>query len=613
MIRIVYKVVLLGLILAIGTSATAQRHRRGTNKPTVVSTRDLAKNYQIAPELLTDTSHFTVLLDSLELIRDNFSMAAYCNEMSQRAQQMKRSLKNDYKVEGGKIWIDNKTVVNDFVIYEVALDRIIAAATYHSQNYMEREQQRLVDQEKQRQREAAEMEARRKAQIQTEVEQKKIRIEQQHATITHNCESRNIKDKSRVREYKNIYYAYLTVYNRYNLTINDTTPAYQKQLDELEAMQKHLLDNTISDNNYTSRIEHFPEKLRDAAGIEYMDIVRSYNKFFVHTAVPITFTTVNEYYQYTHELDDITSVQQRYLEVVDIRKTIDQNSKEIYSRYERVYPAVVQSYKEMENSTSLSPTFNNESEAESCISALNEFRQAQELFLLYFGRFEKMNSQSETIYQSARGNLADIRSAYKKLEPPFTHTPNIRDLGSAQRYGLTLDDFDAVQRDYIQVIDLRREIEEKGNSILHADNCEKVLRNFYRTVVKHNDITPSFTTATEGEKFLEYLNRYIDFQHRCLSCIATLDTIAQSDVEIRAYSKTHANIYNVYQIVRSSYSMNKINSYEEMDVYEQRLGSIIQLQKIIVEVLRSKDVDEINILMKGLRDVEQIKTLLKVK
>lgn len=604
------RLLILVILVSLCGNSYAQKKKKGA-KPTTLSVRDVAGNYNINAAYLSDTVNFAASLDSMDS-DDNIMMATYCNEIGRRVHDMKHSLKNDYRMENNLIWIDDHTVINDYVIYEGMLDKLAAAAAARSQYYLAREKRQQEERELRKQREAEEEAARQLAKQTSTVLQLKQRIEQQHADITAACDIRTMKDKSRAREYKSLYYAYLAVYNHYNLSQDDISQSYQNYLNELATMQRHFLDSTLSDNNYTVRIERFPNQLRDSAGIDYTDIVRAYHKYFVHTAVSITFNNTEEYYQYAHELDEIHHVQLYYLDVVSLRKTIDKLDRVIVLQYEKEYPNPVHSYRELHDNYNFTPTFNNESDAIDCINRLEDFIAMQRIYLRSFGRLDTIAKRADTIFDLSRGHLSDIRGAYKKLEKPELKTPTFRNSEGAKDYEAYLTNFEQVQQHYLTGIRLRNTIHDLDERILDSDNLEKVLKNYYRAVSKRTLFTPNFETDNGGADYVETLNRHIAFQRTCLADIALRDTLMREEVEINAYSKSHPNIYAVYKQVYKSYQMEQIASDDELTMYRERLESIRSLQRIIIEILRSKDATEINIRMRSLRDMGQMKQVLRL-
>ena len=609
-LRFLSRLLMLTVLVALCGSSHAQKKKKGA-KPTTLSVRDVAGNYNISAAYISDTVNFAASLDSMDS-DDNLMMATYCNEIGRRVHEMKHSLKNDYRMENNLIWIDDNTVINDYVIYEGMLDKLAAAAAARSQYYLAREKRQQEERELRKQREAEEEAARQLAKQTSTVLQLKQRIEQQHADITAACDVRTMKDKSRAREYKSLYYAYLAVYNHYNLSQDDISQSYQDYLNELATMQRHFLDSTLCDNNYTVRIERFPNQLRDSAGIDYTDIVRAYHKYFVHTAVSITFNNTEEYYQYAHELDEIHHVQNYYLDVVALRKTIDKLDRVIVLQYEKQYSNPVHAYRVLHDNYNFTPTFNNESDAIDCVNRLEDFIAMQRIYLRSFARLDTIAKRADTIFNLSRGHLSDIRGAYKKLEKPELKTPTFRNSSEAKDYEDYLTNFEQVQQHYLTGIQLRNTIHDLDERILDSDNLEKVLKNYYRAVCKRTLFTPNFETNNAGADFVETLNRHIAFQNTCLADIALRDTLMREEVEINAYSKSHPNIYAVYKQVYQSYQMEQIASDEELDMYRNRLESIRGLQHIIIEILRSRDATEINIRMKSLRDMGQMKQVLRL-
>ena len=198
------------------------------------------------------------------------------------------------------------------------------------------------------------------------------------------------------------------------------------------------------------------------------------------------------------------------------------------------------------------------------------------------------------------------------MEKPELKVPAFHTSAEAKDYEDYLTNFEQVQQHYLTSIKLRNTIHDLDNRILDADNLEKVLKSYYKSVCKHTVFTPNFETDKGGADFVQTLNNHIEFQQTCLADIALLDTLMRTEVEINAYSKSHSNIYAVYKQVFKSYQMEQIASDEELDMYREKLESIRSLQEIIIEILRSKDATEINIRMKSLRDMGQMKQVLKL-
>lgn len=606
--RLLLLVILISLC---GNSYAQKRKRRHNKQATTLSVRDIASNYNINPAFLSDTLNFVATLDSID-DNDNLMMASYCNEIGRRVHDMKLSLKNDYRVEGNNIWIDNRTVVNDYLFYEGKLDNLAAAAAARSQHYLLREQRQVRERELQQQREAELAKMQLEAEKKSAVNQTKQRIDHQHGDIAMSCDSRTIQFKSRAREYKSLYYAYLAVYNHYNLAQEDYSDDYLHHLTELSDLQRHMLDSVLCEDNYTSRIDRFPDMLRDSTGIEYTDIMRAYHKYFVHTAVSISFNTAEEYYQYVRDLDNIHHVQMCYIEVVRLRKIIDHLNQYITSHYERKYAHPVRSYRNLYDRYNFTPTFNNEADAHAFLDKLNDFIAMQRIYLRSFDRLDTIALRADTIYNNSRGHLSDIRSAYKELAHPENMAPSFYQSSAAKDYENYLTNFEQVQQHYLQTIAYRNDIYRFDEQIMDANNMERVLKNYYRSVRKHTNLTPDFTTDENGLLFLQKLEQYITFQKECIADIALCDTLIRDEVEIKAYSKTHPNIYAVYKQVYKSYQMEQIASEEEFSRYRENLESIQNLQHTITQILRSKDANEINIRMKSIRDMGQMKQILKL-
>ncbi len=293
------------------------------------------------------------------------------------------SIENDYEFRDSLIWLDSNTVLADYPIFEYRLRRLADLMGKMSIRYSRLEQQR-IEAEKEAARQRAIEEARRQQEERNRIAgDLRSNIELHHRAIIEKCDGAGITDKVKLKELKDLYYSYLMVYNKYDLSTGNATNESIAKLDELNAFQNDMLENVLGNNSLPFQIENFKNVLKVRCEKENSDVYRSYTKVFKHTAVPVSFADVREYEEYINRMHTVINVQQRYMQTIDLRSSIASGTDAINNQYGKKYRAVTGSYREVLKGLNQVPAFTTNAESLLFIQSLEDFVAAQQLYIDY--------------------------------------------------------------------------------------------------------------------------------------------------------------------------------------------------------------------------------------
>ena len=398
-------------------SSEAQRPKKPSKPaPTVLSVGDLLHNYGLDTTLVNDTAVAVRYLD--EQPQNYVDLTNLCVSFRTKAQSAIKSLNDDYTHSDNLIWIDSNIVVSDFGIYEYRLRLFSDFMGRRSIHYSRLEQQR-IEAEKEAARLRAEEEARQQQLSRDkEAEGLRLNIERHHRSILSACDGAGISDKAKLKELKDLYYSYLMVYNKYDLSPVQATPASLAQLDELNSFQNDLLENILGENSLPYRIENFKNQLKVRCEKEHSDVYRSYSRVFKQTSVPISFASVSEYQDYIVRLQTVIAVQQRYVQTVELRNTIASNYDAISNLYAKKYKPVFNAYKDVHRTIDQVPAFTTNAQSLNFIQSLSDYIEAQQLYLQYFSHLEDITRRGVNVNE--RSELHRLKTSfYDKLKRAF--------------------------------------------------------------------------------------------------------------------------------------------------------------------------------------------------
>ena len=606
--------ILLCLLMSIG-AVEAQKPKKKVEKkvPTVVSVADLLPNYGLDSALVSDTSYVMNLLE--ERPQDYVALTNYCVEVRTKAQATINSIENDYVHEDSLIWIDSNTVVSDYPIYEYRLRRLADFMGRMSIRYSRLEQQR-VEAEKEAARQKA-IEDARKQQEARDKEAAGLRsnIDLHHRSIIQACDGAGIKDKARLKELKDLYYSYLMVYNKYDLSAGHATTESIAQLDELNAFQNDLLENVLGPNSLPFQIENFKNVLKVRCDKENSDVFRSYSRVFKQqNNVPISFADVAEYGNYINRLQTIINVQNRYLQTLDLRATINVGSDRIIQLYGKKYRAVVNSYKDVEHSLNTVPAFTSNAESINFIIGLEEFISAQQRYVDDYALLEDISTRSDSIISGRDSKFRDVINAYRDIQTNLVPLPTFKNPEEATRYEDALAEVVKVQQCYLQVIGMRHEIERLDDSLMAVRKVDRVVYNGYRLLRKQTDLQPSFSTVERGRAFIDLLNEHIEMQQVCLTIVQKRRIINANEDKINDMASSYRNISKAYSRMKKAYdSLDEIANNEDLRRYMRQCDNVMVMQEAFKELLRSDYASSSDTQLKRETDIEKIKAVVGLK
>lgn len=594
------KKLVLGLLLSLPLLAAAQG-------PTVLSVAELMGNYGLDTAWVNDTAAMLRYLD--EQPQNYVELTNLCVSIRTRAQKAIASIERDYQFRDSLIWIDSNTVLADFPIYEYRLTNLAEMMGRMSIKYSRLEQQR-IEEEKAAARRRAEEEARRQQEERNRMaEALRTNIGVHDRAIKSSCDAIGVTDKNKIKELKDLYYSYLMVYNKYDLSESNATDASLASLDELNSFQMDLLDNVLGNNSLPNQIDNFKNVLKVRCERENGDVYRSYSKVFKHTKVPVSFADVNEYSDYINRLRTIINVQQRYLQTLDLRATIAQGTEAIVSLYGKKYRDHANAYRDVLKGINMVPSFTSDAESILFIKYLEDFVAAQQLYLDFYPVMENISHRTDTIM--SHKEFSDVVAAYRDVLPMLKPLPGFRDPDGSAVYDHQLEEVTAVQMCYLDVLDLRRQIVVNDDSILAGKKVDNTLANGYKLLRKQTDLRPSFSTVERGRSFIAILQGYIEMQKLSLVTLHKLEQINVNDKKIKDKDIPYANIRKAYNRMYKVYQgIDEITNTEDLRRYDRQCDYILDMQDAFMETQRSPNAADTDSKLKRESNTENIKLVI---
>lgn len=575
--------------------------------PTVLSVAELMGNYGLDTAWVNDTAAMQRYLD--EQPQNYVELTNFCVTIRTRAQKALQSLEHDFHFRDSLLWLDSNTVLADYPIYEYRLHILADMMGRMSIKYSRLEQQR-IEAEREAARRRAEEEARRQQEERNQMAADlRNSIGVHDRAIKTSCDAVGVTDKNKLKELKDLYYSYLMVYNKYDLSEGNATDESIAKLDQLNAFQNDLLENVLGNNSLPNQIENFKNVLKVRCDKENGDVYRSYSKVFKHTKVPISFADIKEYEEYITRLRTIINVQQRYLHTLELRATIVQGTDAIMSLYGKKYRDNANAYKEVLKNVNQLPTFTTDAESILFIRYLEDFIAAQQLYLDYYSVMEDISHRADTII--SHKEFSDVVAAYRDAQPSLKPMPGFKDPDGATIYETQLNEVLAVQQCYLDVLDLRQAIVVNDDSLLAGKKVDHILANGYKLLRKQVDLRPSFATVERGRSFIEILRNYIDMQQLSLSTLHKLEMINSNDKKIKDKDLPYGNIRKAYARMYKAYQgMDEITNTEDLRRYSRQCDYILEMQEAFIDTQRSSTAADSDSKLKKENNIENIKLVI---
>lgn len=601
------------ICLTLMSAAFAQRPGKTPAKtPTLLSVADIAGNYGLDTAWINDTAGIMRYLD--EQPQDYVELTNFCVSVRTKAQKMLSSLENDYPFRDSLIWIDSNTVISDYSVYEFRLRRLADLMGKMSIRYSRLEQQR-IEAEKEAARQRAIEEARRQQEERNRIASDlRSNIELHHRAIITACDGAGISDKAKLKELKDLYYSYLMVYNKYDLSTGNATNESINRLDELNSFQNDLLENVVGQNSLPYQIENFKNVLKMRCEKDNGDVYRSYTKVFKHTSVPVSFADVKEYEEYVNRMRTVINVQQRYLQTLDLRATIASGTEAINTQYGKKYKQVLSSYRDVYRGLNTLPAFTTNAESVLFIESLEDFVAAQQRYIDFFSEMEEITTRGDTIKNRGinRGReLYDVVVAYRDIEGSLLPIPSFSTTEGADLYEAQLEEVRKVQQCYLEVLDLREVIARNDDTITGAKKLDRTLANGYRLLRRQVDLKPNFSAVERGRSFIDMLRTYIELQQLCVTTMHKLEHIRSNAQQITSKDSPYRNIGKAYSRMEKAYSgIDEITNAEDLRRYSRQCDYILEMQDAFFALLRSQTVADADAKLKKDNGIDKIKLIV---
>lgn len=556
-----------------------------------VSMKDLAPDFGIRPQFVDDTVHVARYLDSLAC--SNRALTDTCVNINAKLMAMENVLLYDYRHSDDTVWIDAAHYIEDYALYSQRIKTVSEFLLQRAHRYIQREQLRRDDIQ------------------QKAVDRRRDTIDRLHRTIVNACDGIGVSDKARKKELKDIYYAYLSVYNRYDFSMKRADSAYLAGLNEFSVFQQSIVNNLLSNNNYTARINNFNNTLKLRCGHNHSDVLRSYQRVFRQATPPPTFSTLDEYYLYLASLQNITNIQNSYITVVELREKIAASSKRITTLYSPKFRETAKTYQDVAATVNLIPAFNTQNEANMFIANLNEFIEVQDCYLRDYNRLTAIGDHGDSISKHCTMKYNDISKAYRQISEINSMTPKYQSLDDAARFGSEMDRFETIQQQYDTILAMRIRCDAVQDSINKGWMQHLVVYNGYQNIRKQYVLTPSYIDVEGGEVFIERLTDFSDMQQKCLKAIRLFERYRELDSKLQPVMQPYHNIRKAYSRLDKQYiNIKAINHLSELYIYIQQLEAFITIQEHLMAKCKSDEARAVDSKVKGAKDINQIEAIL---
>lgn len=556
-----------------------------------MSVKELAPDFNIRPQFLDDTIYIVRYLDSLN--GTNASLTDTCVTLNAKLMAMENVLKYDYRHDHDTVWINATHYLEDYKVYVRRIHRISQFVLDRAHYYIEREHIRQDNLQ------------------QSALNLRKDSIDRQHRTIVNACEGIGINDKDRKKELKDIFYAYLSVYNRYDFSMKRSDSLYLLSLDQFSKFQQDLIEDLLSSNNYTAKIYNFANTLKVRCGHTHTEVLRSYQRAFRQPTPDISFSSINEYYSYVAALKNIIQIQNSYLTVVDLREQITSTSKRIINLYYARSREVANTYEQVTSTINMVPAFNNLYDAYEFVSYLKEFIQVQECYIQDFNRLNRIQIQGDSLVDRCSFKYVDVAKAYKHAREVNPMTPRYQSLDDAVRFSREMDRFETMQLQFDSVLQLRQELNDLKDSINKGWMQHLTLYNGFNSIRKQFALTPTFIDVDGGTEFIGQLIAYRAMENRCLEAIEMHEQYKLLDNQLVPKLSPYRNIRKAYSLLNETYLTIKfINHFTELNIYMRQLDAFITVQETIMDITSGNDAPIIESRLEGVKEIDKIEKIL---
>lgn len=571
---------------------------------------DVVNNYGLQRSFIEDSNGLQTYL--AEQPQNFAKLEKLCQTIAIDARAMIADLDLDYR--DGVVWLDTNLIIENYDQDRRVLQHLATHAENLKEHYFILKEEQIAK-EKLMAEVRAQEEARRRQLAQNErLATVHEEIADHHRSINHICNNRNITDKTEQKTLKDLFYAYLAVYNKYDITTPKATDRLLAENNALNNFQQNLLDSVLSERSYIKRINNFKEELRQVAGREYSNVYKSYSRLFKRTNVAINFSTIDEYKKYIDDLCEIINTQQMYIQSIREQELIAINNKKIQEIYGKKYRDIASAYKDVVTGMDFTPTFLNSVEGNKYFDMIYEFQNVQQCYINNYNRLETIEHTGIALMESCGKEIADIASAYKVLLSKTSFVATFNTLEGAKSYTEKLDNFVTMQTQYDTIIKMRMTIDAQLKKIQYLKSVDKVLSTGYKNIKKTCVLTPDFTTVHQGDAFIKVLSEHIEMQAQFLETMEQQKVLIANREQIFNLSKPYKNITKAYKKLNKSYDTSKaIISMQDFELYQNIQRRHIILQEKMLTILGSANAVDVDQQLKHAGDIDRIKLVIQAQ
>lgn len=586
---------------------------RVVQSQTVLPCSTIASSYGIDSTLVDDTARLNQWLASLpDTSYSNLSVQ--CFMLDTKVQHMLSSLRNAYPIHDNLLWLDSTIAIRDYKSYASKLSNFSEVLLRKSAYYDKMVKQRMLQEIRK-----AEAEARTKAVAEQKVRNDSLTVLKEEIDGLHHqmdklTDDTRQRDKTQISRMKDLYYSYLSIYNKYDLSIQEASTQQLGQLRELKSLQRNIIDSLLGENSYERRIQAFTNTIRQRCATNHKAIGKSYIRTFRDVDVPIHFNSIRQYYDYVQQLRDILAVQQSYIHVIELCDSIADGGRKVLLAAKR-HKQVITSYKAALDMVDMEPAFTTRKEGERFIGKLQEFLSVQEKYLQVMQHMDSIDMRSRDVLTECQKSreYSDLSSAYKELLQNYDFSPSFTTQEGAAFFDKTLYDFEVLQDTYLRILGLRQLITAQEDKILEGSYLPMEVKRGYKLIKSVTQMKPDFSTVARGELFIQSMKDYIRIQEKVLLAAAKQQDIDGNIKRLKAWKKNNPGIVHAYTILRNKMKQEFIITSEaDLDEYITYQDRQLKLQDKFINVIQSEERMDYNRRLKGVRNAEEVRLIMNL-
>lgn len=559
------------------------------------------EKYLIDSTFIADTTKFVTFIN--DLADSNERRSVECGTVAAYSQRMLTEMDSLQLTYGNDSTLSDTALLSEYASFRKQLLGLIACSDRWHQHY-------IAETVKQMERERQEHEAaERKAALEREqrlVTLKEV-VKHNNLYIEEKCSGEGLTDKNKIKELKILYYSYLSVYNRYNLSSNENSEEYEQHLDQLANFQQHLKDSVMGGNAYPSLIENFRNTLKIRAGKDHSDVYKSYCRVY-QTAIPSpSFSTLEEYRNYINNLQSIIEVQNLYIKTVEQREKINAASGSIEALYSKADETAA--YRGMLSSINMVPAFSTIEDGNMFVKKLCELNDVQQIYIKNYYRLKDDYKRADSIYSEGR-RYADLTAAFRMVQQGMDLMPKFHTMEGYSIYNAMLSDYETVQRQYLYIVYIRDTMGEREKTITHAS---KTLKEGYKRLKNYTARTPNFNNSKQGEEFIKNMQHVLRLQEQCMAIADDINRIAEQEKEVLLATKGYSYTRRGYNTMMKTYEYSgNIATLDELKIYSDLNNYAVKMQRALIESV-TKAPNETESFMKKEKDPVKLKEYIGVK